>query len=380
MQEEAEQPNHLAPIPSPHDLMDYGIELAPSLIDQFEAETGEQVETILPSFFKNTRTLIEAANATRTERGAWGGLSLGDTRFKQLNQHWGGIDHGIHLIGGDTNLGKSSVLRMIAWDIVKNEVHNPNIHLRFYTLDDSEPYFLDCMVAQAAGVPINSVHKPDAWINREETAFYKKEDYERHVQRGHEMYQEFLDGKYLHRFSFVGTDTLQSPNFENIKRDMLRVKNELPPGTQLVVCFDNFHDIELEGYSENDSRTERVAVEADLLRKQVNGIFLGTVELKKNQQRRPILDDIYGSRKWKYKARSVFLIYSEVGTGKPNPRIYFERSDRPQGELCSVLEMHLAKAKGNDFKGRLFYEQLTEKGLMLEVPKSKAAEYAAMIS
>jgi hypothetical protein len=269
---------------------------------------------------------------------------------------------------------------MMAWDIVHNIKDNPNVHVRFYTLDDSEQYFFDCMVAQAAKVPINAVHKPDAWVNRPETPFYKREDFERHVARGHAMYDEFLHGPWLERFSFVGTDTLQAPTFENIKRDLLRVKSELPPNTQLVACFDNFHDIELDGFTENDSRTERVAVEADLLRKQVNGIFLGTVELKKNQQRRPILDDIYGSRKWKYKARSVFLIYSEVGTGKPNPRIYFNRSDRPDTELCSVLEMHFAKSKGNDFKGRLFYEQFTEQGLMREVPKDKAAEYATMIS
>jgi replicative DNA helicase len=294
-----------------------------------------------------------------------------------MNNAWGGIDKGVHIVGGDTNMGKSSLLRMMAWDIMRN---NPKAHVRFYTLDDSEEYFLDSMIAQAAKVPINAVNKPDGFKNKAED-YYKRADYERMVERGTETYEKFLAGQYLHNFSFVGTATLQSADWRVIRDDIKIVKAQLPEDFQLVVFIDNFHDIDLADTNSDDTngKTEKVATEVHKLAEQEDLVIIGTAELKKNSQRRPILDDIYGSRKWKYKARTILLIYSEVGAGKHNPRLYYERLDKPH-ELSSVLEVHFAKAKGDSFKGRLFYHQITEMGLAVEVPVDQAKQYAMLIA
>lgn len=338
--------------------------------------TGEVPEVAETDLIRRTNVLMHKSNEARAKRGEWGGLHLGSERFHQMNIAWGGIDKGVHLIGGDTNMGKSALLRMIAWDVIR---HNPKAHVRMYTLDDAEDYFFDSFVAQAAKVPINAINKPDGFVNKPE-GYFKQTDYKKQVERGTKMYNEFLDGKYSQQFSFIGTSSLQTTDWTVIEDDIKRAQNDLPEGMELVVCIDNFHDVEIPEYaSDTNRKTEEVANRAGKLVEQLGITMIGTAELKKNQQRRPQLDDIFGSRKWKYKARTVILIYSEVGSGLPNPRIKYERIEKPN-EPSSVLEVHFAKAKGNEFKGRLFYEQITESGLMVEVPIDRAANYALAIS
>ena len=321
-----------------------------------------------------TRKLITQADVNRKNRGKFGGITLGSDRFNKLNSNWGGIDIGTHIIGGDTNLGKSSFLRMMAWDIVNN---NPNVHLRFYTLDDAENYFFDCMVAQAIGVPINAIHKPEAFLEKPHK-YYNQRELEAMVTRGNKQYEKMVDPKILERFSFVGTDTLEDASWSRIRDDIRDTKKHIG-NKQLVVCIDNLHDIEVTGFTDTNEKTEAVAKEVDKLAKEEQVVLIGTVELKKNQQRRPIIDDIYGSRKWKYKARTIILVYSEVGAGKTNPRLYFERLEFP-GEQCSVFECHFAKSKVSEFKGRLFFEQFTEQGTMREVYGDAEKHYVSQIS
>jgi hypothetical protein len=348
-----------------------------SLADLYRKETGKEPIKLELPFITKTKKLIEHAHSERIARGQFGGLTLGSNRFHQLNRAWGGIDKGVHIIGADSNLGKSSMLRMIAWDIIQN---NPKTHVRFYTLDDAEEYFMSCFAAQAAKVPINAIDKPQAFIAQDE-GYHRKADYERMVERGHEMYEVFRSGKHDWQFSFAGAQTLQSSDWQTIKDDIRQTKMQLDEsGYKLVIFIDNFHDIEVDGNNEDtNSKTERIATEVHRLAEQEDLVIIGSAELKKNQQRRPVLDDIYGSRKWKYKARTCILLYSEVAAGRPNPRLSYERPDKPN-ELSSVLEVHFAKAKGNSFKGRIFYRQVTEMGLMSEVPIDEAKQYALLIS
>jgi hypothetical protein len=266
---------------------------------------------------------------------------------------------------------------MMAWDIIKN---NPKAHVRFYTLDDGEEYTLDAFLAQIVKVPINAIHKPDAFLARFDPYDPGRREAERQVAKGEEIYAKFLRGDYLRQFSFIGVDTLETTEWSRIQDDIKAFKSTLPADMQLVVIIDNFHDVEIEERNNDlNERTEQVAIRADRLAKEQGIIFIGSAELKKNNQRRPILDDILGSRKWKYKARTVLLLYSEVGVGRPNPRIYFERIEKP-GEHAPVLEIHFAKNKVSEFKGRMFMEQFTEMGWMVEAPLDRAAQYASSLS
>ena len=355
------------------------------LVAESQALSGIPVIPAQSAIARGTYERMRRSNEARKRRGRFGGLTLcpleGQThaepaRFFQMNNAWGGLDHGVHLVGGETNLGKSSLIRCIAYDIIR---FNPKAHVRFYTLDDAEDYFLDSFVAQAANVPINAIAKPEGFVNKPE-GFYKKRDYERMVERGNAMYSRFLAGEFSECFSFTGVASLQSTEWPVIEADIRRTREQLPADVELVCCIDNFHDVEIPGREGDiNARTEETATRAGKLCDQLGITMLGTAELKKNNQRRPTLDDIFGSRKWKYKARSVILLYSEVGVQKPNPRIYYERPDHGD-EQCSVLEVHFVKSKGNEFKGRLFYRQLTDVGTMVEVPKDEAAAYAMLIS
>jgi replicative DNA helicase len=283
---------------------------------------------------------------------------------------------GLFLLGDFTVTHNSSLIRMLAWDIAR---FNPKVHVRVYTIDDAEDYFLSCMVAQAARVPINAVDKPESFVNSEE-GFFKRADYEKFVQRGGEMYDRFLKGEFLNQFSFVGISSLDTASWEGIEHDIRQARQELPADRELCVFIDNFHDIEIAEYNTDKNRlTEEVAIRSGRLAEQIGITIVGTVELRKNSQRRPILDDIRGASKWKYKARTVILVYSEVGVGHPNPRIYHERPEFPD-EKASVLEVHFAKSKGNAFKGRVFYNQLTECGICVEVSRDRAIAYASQIS
>lgn len=67
---------------------------------------------------------IDAVEEYSWNRGEMGGLDWG---FDSLNKAFEGLNTGVHLIGGQSNIGKSSFMLQLAWQISQSK---PSSHER----------------------------------------------------------------------------------------------------------------------------------------------------------------------------------------------------------------------------------------------------------
>jgi len=67
------------------------------------------------------------------------------------------------------------------------------------------------------------------------------------------------------------------------------------------------------------------------------------------------------------------MLYNEVGLEQQNASVFYRSPDRPGKQ--PVLEVHAGKNKQSDFKGRLYYEFITNYALFIEATEEEKEQY-----
>lgn len=341
-------------------------ELSPELI----REVGGDIE---PFYRKKMRETIDSVEEYSWNRGEMGGLDWG---FPAMNKAFEGFNTGVHLVGGQSNIGKSSFMLQLAWQVAQSnqevtEQKPRKAFVLYFSLDDSNNELLPRLVAIDQRIPINVVRFPRKY---EDNATYM----EKRAQGVIKLKQSI---------DFIGMqDVNMGSDIEYIEETMAIYHTELQkvdPTYQLAVFIDNFHDITI-GDEQLRSKTggEKYDHIADLLTKiatKYDTPICCTAEFRKlNGNRRPTPDDIRDSTKILYEAKAVMLCYNEVSLRGQQATVHWMRSDNPNKQ--PVYEVHVGKNKYSSFKGRLFFEFIPEMAYCREVPESGAQRYAQMVN
>ena len=288
------------------------------------------------------------------ETKAWSQKNKGlTTGFPAIDKAFdGGLHPGFVIIGGDSNLGKTAFLSQIAW---QTSVNNPNAYVMDFSLDDSMADKLSRVAACSGKVIINAVKTPLNYTQYP-LMLVRRKNALINIRNNVSNYRAY--------------DATFSTFIEDIEKEIERMliyfkSNNIDK--QLVVCIDNFHDLntmtkpnmsDKEKYDFMAQWCADVSIKYDI-------IMLCTGELKKiNGNRRAMLDDLRESVKIKYEAKAILLVYNEVHYKGENANIYFMRNNNPFKQ--PIFEVHFAKNKFNTFKGRVFFEFFPEMALMKE--------------
>lgn len=341
-------------------------EITPEMIKGIAGDTEPFYRT------KMLRTIDEVEEYS-WNRGEMGGLDWG---FDSLNKAFEGLNTGVHLIGGQSNIGKSSFMLQLAWQIaqanqVVTEQKPRKAFVLYFSLDDNNNELIPRLVAVDQRIPINVVRFPKKYQDNA-TYMEKRSEGVRHLK-------ESVD--YINM-----QDVNKGSDIEYIEETMEKYHVELhktDPNYQLVVFIDNFHDITIgDEKLRNKTGGEKYDHIADTLTKiatKYDCPIVCTAEFRKlNGNRRPTTDDLRDSVKILYEAKAVMLCYNEVSLRGQQATVHWMRSDNPNKQ--SVYEVHVGKNKYSSFKGRAFFEFIPEMAYFKEVPEAGAQRYAAMVN
>lgn len=326
-----------------------------------------------PPFFKTKMlSTIDAVDEYSWARGEIGGLDWG---YEQFNTAFEGLNTGVHLIAGQSNVGKSGICMQLAWQIAKanrtpSERQPKKAFVLYFSLDDSNNELLPRLVAIDQKIPINAVRFP------------KKYQENVNLMERRQQGLESLKDAAMH---INMMDVNEGSSIEHIERTAEKYDIELKKvdeDYQIVLFIDNFHDVtvdEVKFGTDNSSKYDYIADGLSRIATRFDCPIICTAEFRKlNGNRRPKLDDIRESVKIVYEAKAIILCYNEVGLRGQQAGIFWNKPETQDKQ--PVFEAHIGKNKFGSFKGRIFFEFMPEMSYFKEVPIAGAQRYSQMIS
>lgn len=301
------------------------------------------------------------------ETNAWQAKNVGvKTGYDTVDKAFeGGLFPGFVIIGGDSNLGKTAFMTNLAWGIVEN---NNDVYVMDFSLDDSMPDKLARTAACSGKLIINAVKTPLNYMQYPLMLIRRK--------------NSILNLR-AHVDQYRAYDATFSTFVEDIEKeieDKLIYFDANGINKKLVVCIDNFHDLNIAskpGLTDKNKFDELAQWCSDIAIKH-NIILICSAELKKlNGNRRPILDDIREAVKIKYEAKAVLLVYNEVHYKGDGADVFFMKQGNPYKQ--PVFEVHFAKNKFGTYKGRSFFEFYPEMAYMKECDPTAQKTYSQII-
>lgn len=324
----------------------------------------------MPFFQKQMLDTIQAVDEYSWARGEIGGLDWG---FESFNKAFEGLNTGVHLVAGQSNVGKSGICMQMAWQIAKaNRVPTKKqprkAFVLYFSLDDSNNELLPRLVAIDQKIPINGVRFP------------KKYEHDSVMMDRRAAGYENLKESALHLGMM---DVNSGSSIEHIEREAEKYDlalKKIDEAYQIVLIIDNFHDITVEAKIHGEeNKYDYIADQLSRIATRFDCPIICTAEFRKlNGNRRPKLDDIRESVKIVYEAKAIILCYNEVGLRGQQSQVFWNRPENPDKQ--PVFEAHIGKNKYGSFKGRAFFEFYPEMSYFKEVPPAGAQRYSQMIS
>ena len=255
-----------------------------------QQQTGEQVPPVnvanMPFFKRKMLDTIDMVKEYSMSRGEIGGLDWGSD---QLNKAFEGLNTGLTLIAGQSNIGKSGICMQLAWQIAQaNKNPSPErpkkAFVLYFSLDDNNTELLPRLIAIDQRIPINAIRFPK-----------KYQDNLHYMERMEVGYERLRDSSELIHM----LDSNEGSSIEYIEETVEKYALELArvdKDYQIVIFVDNFHDITVDnknvGNDEN-SKYNFIADQISRIATKFDAPFIATAEFRKlNGNRRPKLDDI----------------------------------------------------------------------------------------
>jgi len=341
-----------------------------SVVDN-NTEADTKIDGYTPFFEEEMLRIIEEVDEYSWNRGEMGGLDWG---FETLNKAFEGLNAGVHLVAGPSNVGKSGIMMQMAWQIAsKNKVVSEEkpkkAFVLYFSLDDSNNELLPRFIAIDQKIPINAVRFPK-----------KYQDNQHYMNRRKEGLKNLKEN-----VRFIGMrDVNDGSDIEYIEETVEKYAQDLAlldDDYQIVIFVDNFHDVTVRDInfgSDSGGKYDHIADQFSRIAAKFDAPIVCSAEFRKlNGNRRPILDDIRDSVKIVYEAKAIILCYSEVGLRGQQANIFWLGDDDTKQP---VFEAHIAKNKYGSFKGREFFEFIPSMSYFREVPEAASIRYTQMIS
>jgi replicative DNA helicase len=301
------------------------------------------------------------------EERSWNDMNKGfTTGWKAIDKAIGGLQTGFHVIGGDSNIGKTSFISQMAWNVA---TLNPDVYVIDISLDDPLLEKISRVIAAGQRVLINAVKSPRDFLQ-----------YPKMLQRRAEGLKQLrkMVNCYKAYDQDHGSDVATIK--ETVKRHIVELK---AAGEKRKICLfiDNFHDLSTEAKESQGSDKAKYTYLANFIGDMATELdipIICSAEFKKtNGFRRPSIEDLREAVKIKYKAKSVMLCYNEVSLKGESAAVYFEKAGDPEKQ--AVYEVKFAKNKFNKFKGRVFFEGYPEMAYFVEADDASSKRYNNVI-
>ncbi len=216
------------------------------------------------------------------ESKAWSDTNRGlTTGWAGIDNAIGGLQTGFHLIGGDSNIGKTSWISQMAWNVA---TLNPDAYVIDYSLDDPMLDKISRVIAAGKKVLINAVKTPR-----------KYKQYPKMLQRRKEGLEDLRNMVDCYKCYDQNHSTDVEVIKDTIKRHIVELK-AAGEKRRVVVFIDNFHDLTTTAKEAQNSDKNKYDYLAQFISDMATELDIPVVctgEFKKlNGFRRPSIDDI----------------------------------------------------------------------------------------
>lgn len=265
--------------------------------------------------------------------------------FPMLQKCLDGIPKNQSLIAfaGKPNVGKSSFLRHVAYDLVNS---NPELLVLYMTIDDNYEKTITPFIAIDQDLEIEQVKKPNQFVD----PFSDDDELITKFDNGWDNLQK------LQKDQLIIRDVTSGNDLDSLERHINKIMNEHPDKKMLVV-LDNFHKL---GGNNLNGRREEIINKSERI-KEISNVYdipiLMTVELRKmGHTGRPILEDITESNQIEYDCDVILLLHNELHNNKYTHLVWDYN-----GMNMPFLEVDIAKNKETSSKRLLSYKFITTK-------------------
>ena len=280
-------------------------------------------------------------------RGQLLGLEIG---FPQLTKALDGLQEGFYLVAGDTNIGKTSFMLQMMFNLLK--FNNPQPFILFFSIDDPLKKIFPRLLAHYSGLPINSVSKPKTSLTLDEQK----------IREQALIYLRNLSNR------FVIKDVSYGDSIGYIKK-MIMIYKKLAGNIPIIVFLDSFHEIVTDG--PKDDKLKNISKQLKDLVAVYNIPIITTAEFRKSKdgQEMRTLEDIKDTIESAYRADVTFLLDNEVKRlkGKEKNISYYWTDSN--GDIHPVIRVDVLKNKISSFDGFLLYKFYRDIVKIEELPK-----------
>lgn len=279
-------------------------------------------------------------------------------KFKILQNVTDGLPKGASLIGiaGATNVGKTSYMRDLSWELVKN---NDDIVIIFMSIDDSFKKIVPAFIALETELTISEVSKAKSKIwNNEKKKHLWYEGWKKYCEMSKRLIiKDANDGSTI--------ITLEK---------YIKYYQRLYPNKHILCIVDNFH--KLQDFANHAERYALMSNRVKDLSVIYNVPIILVLELRKGAEwgERPTLYDVKESVNIDYDCDMLLLMHQELHAHPEHTNSTFlyptEHGDIPM----PYVELRFAKNKEGDFKDVLYYKFVTNKSQFFDTTKEIVKE------
>lgn len=280
-----------------------------------------------------------------------------------------GLDSGLYMFAGESNMGKTAVTVNLLWDFCTNP--DNKLFGIYFSLDDSAQEAIPRIIAMDQRIPISVAGKPMRYQNLIDAGDERAEEYA-------SMLEKRAKGlKHLKELSnhFRIEDGTTISCAEQILDYCIKAQNYvkgIDPEYDIIVCIDSLSDMTFidKSFKSDKELNDHIAKQVKKWAVEILDIpIFGTLHLRKiEQNRRPTVADVKESGRYLYEASALFLVHNDVSRNKQAASIYSMSEDN---QFIPVIEIDWAKNKKSSFKGRTFYNFIPEFSLTTEASEER---------
>ena len=271
-----------------------------------------------------------------------------EIEWQTFSRRMDGVQKGLHLVGGLSNVGKTSFMIQMFRQLAER---NRDLIPIYFTIDDDWKTIYYRLLADGADITIGQARDPVRNIqkNYNMSDMAKEKALQDRKNIANKLYGMFKRAPVLDI-----TDTKTLSDFEKT----IKVLKE-HTGKNVAMFVDNFHKIREEGnFRSTNERFTKVSEEIKEMTTKYDMVTFATVELRKlNHKGRPTNDDIKESVDIVYDAQAIYMLHNDFHTRQGNTPLLFTEG----GKEYPIIELTVTKNKLTDFKGQIYYKFIPEK-------------------
>lgn len=273
------------------------------------------------------------------------------------------------VLAGHTNHGKTSLLMSMIVGLLRN---NPDLMVIDFSIDDPANKRFSQYTAIMADLPINS-------CSNYKVALVTPEEKTRYANARAEITDWDSSTRLLvYEAMRYDADNMIDQNTIGFMAEKVRNARKMFPGRKILFIVDAINDVDPDTGTKNFDVLDREQSVVKTLQKLAIGtksVMMATTHLRKNQLRRPNLEDLKGNSYIAYRATVAIGIYNDAkAVGLKNSKVTWEEISAT-GVIVSrpILEAWFLKSKVDDCTFEVIaFQQQPHKGRATEFPETNS--------